>query len=131
MSMAKKVGLWIVAVLLIALVAAVVIFRPGRAARVGAGVAAHNLCSAVFVAGLDPEATMKELVRPIIGHPMDGCVTASIVRTAAWKPRSLTSFMREQISHRVTAAGWSLRIHLPRLHRVRCCRRQRMTASRH
>ncbi|WP_380010088.1 serine hydrolase domain-containing protein [Dyella humi] len=80
MSMAKKVGLWTVAVLLIALVAAVVIFRPGRAARVGAGLAAHNLCSAVFVAGLDPDATMKELVRPIIGHPMDGWVRYRVDR---------------------------------------------------
>jgi hypothetical protein len=78
--MVKKVGLWTAAVLLIALVAAIVIFRPDRAARVGAGMAAHNLCSAVFVAGLDPEATMKELVRPIIGHPMDGWVRYRVDR---------------------------------------------------
>nr|WP_239538368.1 serine hydrolase [Dyella mobilis] len=32
--------------------------------------AAHNLCSAVFIAGLDPQATLKELVQPIIGEPL-------------------------------------------------------------
>ena len=69
--MARKVRLWIGTSLLVVLVAAAVIFRPDRAARIGAGVAAHNLCSAIFVAGLDPEATMNELVKPIVGHPFD------------------------------------------------------------
>ncbi|GAB2577961.1 serine hydrolase [Dyella jejuensis] len=57
-------------VVLVALVSALAIYRPDRAGRVGAGMAAHNLCSAVFVAGLDPDATLKQLVQPIIGAPL-------------------------------------------------------------
>ena len=53
-----------------AVLAFVAICRPGRAAQVGAGMAAHNLCSATFVAGLDPDATLRELVRPVIGEPL-------------------------------------------------------------
>ncbi|GGA01209.1 serine hydrolase domain-containing protein [Dyella caseinilytica] len=56
--------------LLVVVVAFIAIRRPGRAALVGAGMAAHNLCSATFVAGLDPDATLQELVRPVIGEPL-------------------------------------------------------------
>jgi len=45
--------------------------RVTSASRVAAGMAAHNLCSAIYVAGLDPEATFQELVKPIIGRPLD------------------------------------------------------------
>lgn len=41
------------------------LFRPDRALRVAAGMTAHNLCSARFIAGLDAEATFQELVRPM------------------------------------------------------------------
>ena len=43
------------------------VFRPDRAARSATGLTAHNLCSAKFVAGLDADATFRELVRPMIG----------------------------------------------------------------
>ena len=42
-------------------------FRPDRAARVIAGLTAHNLCSAVFVAGLDADATQREQLQAILG----------------------------------------------------------------
>jgi len=72
---------WTGASLLVVLVATWMIFRPDRAARVGAGMAAHNLCSAVFVAGLDPETTMNELVKPIAGHPFDNWLRYRVDRT--------------------------------------------------
>lgn len=65
--MAKRIVTGVCAVILVALVSVVAISRPDQAAQVGAGMAAHNLCSATFVAGLDPEATFNELVKPIIG----------------------------------------------------------------
>ena len=65
--MAKRIVKWVGAAALIGVVAVAVICRPDRAAQVAAGMAAHNLCSATFVAGLDPETTFNELVRPIIG----------------------------------------------------------------
>lgn len=89
--MVKKVILWIGASLLIVLATAWVIFRPDRAARVGAGVAAHNLCSAVFVAGLDPEATMNELVKPIVGHPFDNWLRYRVDRASHSVETSMAS----------------------------------------
>src|SRR5215469_11916575 len=68
------------AAILVASVAAVLIFRPGRAAQVGAGMAAHNVCSATFVAGLDPQATFKELVQPIIGSTLGGLASYRVDR---------------------------------------------------
>ncbi|MBE1162770.1 serine hydrolase domain-containing protein [Dyella acidiphila] len=68
--MAKRSVALVGALLIVAIVACIVIWRPDRAARVGAGMAAHNLCSATFVAGLDPEDSLQELVRPIIGEPL-------------------------------------------------------------
>lgn len=55
------------ALVVVGLFAAAAIFRPDQAIRVGAGMAAHNLCSAVFVANRDPDATWRELVRPLLG----------------------------------------------------------------
>lgn len=68
--MSKRIGLGIGLVVLLAAMAFFAIRRPDRAALVGAGMAAHNLCSATFVADLDPDATLKELVQPIIGNPL-------------------------------------------------------------
>lgn len=69
--MVGRPRLWIRATVLIALLAAALIWRPDRAARVAAGMAAHNLCSAVFVAGLDPQETVSQLVQPLIGPVFD------------------------------------------------------------
>jgi hypothetical protein len=41
--------------------AALFVFRPGRALRVGTGTVAHTLCSEVFVAGLDPQQSFREI----------------------------------------------------------------------
>lgn len=69
--MTKRIVAGLGVLILVAVVALIAIYRPGRAALVGAGMAAHNLCSATFVAGLDPEVTLQELVRPIVGAPLD------------------------------------------------------------
>jgi hypothetical protein len=67
--MAKRYALALGAgIVLIAAIAAGA-FRPDRAARVAAGVAAHNLCSATFVAGLDPGATFRELIGAFLQGP--------------------------------------------------------------
>ncbi|THD71046.1 MAG: class C beta-lactamase-related serine hydrolase [Bradyrhizobium sp.] len=43
-----------------ALAAAGVVFRPDRAIRVATGVVAHNVCSKTFVSGLDPQTVFTE-----------------------------------------------------------------------
>jgi CubicO group peptidase (beta-lactamase class C family) len=56
---------WIViavAILLAALAGAGIRFRPDRAIRVATAVVAHNVCSKVFVSGLDPQTTLAETV---------------------------------------------------------------------
>jgi CubicO group peptidase (beta-lactamase class C family) len=56
---------WIViavAVLLAALAGAGIYFRPDRAIHVATSVVAHNVCSKVFVSGLDPQTTFAETV---------------------------------------------------------------------
>lgn len=78
--MAKRIGVGIAALVLLVVIALVVIYRPDKAAVVGAGMAAHNLCSATFVAGLDPEASLKELVQPIIGSPLGNFVRYRVDR---------------------------------------------------
>jgi CubicO group peptidase (beta-lactamase class C family) len=69
--MLRRIAIGTGALILAAVIAYVAIRRPDRAATIAAGMAAHNLCSATFVAGLDPDATLKELVQPIIGKPLD------------------------------------------------------------
>lgn len=69
--MGKRVWIWTGGVALVVVLAAVELPRLASASQVAAGMAAHNLCSATYVAGLDPEATFQELVKPIIGHPLD------------------------------------------------------------
>ena len=66
-KMARKSIRFIGAGLLAAAVVAAIWFRPDRAARVIAGLTAHNLCSAVFVAGLDADATQREQLQAILG----------------------------------------------------------------
>jgi CubicO group peptidase (beta-lactamase class C family) len=41
--------------------------RPGQVLRIGAGVAAHNVCSMTFISGQDPKETYDQLVAPVLG----------------------------------------------------------------
>ena len=47
-----------------ALIAAALWFRPDRALRTATGMAAHDLCSETFVAGVPPEKTWRESILP-------------------------------------------------------------------
>ncbi|WP_158813329.1 serine hydrolase [Methylocapsa sp. S129] len=63
----RRLG-WIVgAGILLAAAVLAVTLRPDRLARVAAGLAAHSLCSAVFVQGIEPSAADREMVRPLLG----------------------------------------------------------------
>jgi CubicO group peptidase (beta-lactamase class C family) len=68
--MRRRFGWWIGGSLLLSAAAAWTVARPDLAAQAAAGMAAHNLCSASFVAGLDPDATFREFVRPLVGGPI-------------------------------------------------------------
>jgi hypothetical protein len=43
------------AVVILVILGAAVHWRPDRALKVASGLTAHNLCSAAFIAGLDPQ----------------------------------------------------------------------------
>lgn len=61
----KRIFVSVLAVTL-AVIAAVLYWRPYRAVQTASGLTAHNLCSAAFVAGLGPQATADELVKPML-----------------------------------------------------------------
>lgn len=71
---ARRVG-WLcgAGVLLVAIPVSAVFVVDALGARVAAGLVAHNLCSATFVAGVDPQATFNEQIRTILPG-------------AAWRP---------------------------------------------
>jgi len=54
------------AAVILVILGAAVHWRPDRALKVASGLTAHNLCSAAFIAGLDPQATADELVKPML-----------------------------------------------------------------
>jgi len=63
-------------------------YAPGRAAGTATGLVSHQLCSAVFVSGLDPEQFYREAIEPMLSpggflfsHTVDrerGQVTARV-----------------------------------------------------
>src|SRR5512138_3224591 len=57
----RKLILTALLVAVVASGAAILVARPGRALRVGTGTIAHTLCSEVFVAGLDPQQSFREI----------------------------------------------------------------------
>jgi CubicO group peptidase (beta-lactamase class C family) len=57
----------VLCLVLAGLVAAVIVFRPDKAARVAAGFVSHTLCSETFVAGLDPTQTAAEIFQNMPG----------------------------------------------------------------
>lgn len=56
------------------------VHRLGQALRVGAGVAAHHICSMTFVGGQDPVRTYDELVVPMIGDLAGRLLSVSVSR---------------------------------------------------
>jgi CubicO group peptidase (beta-lactamase class C family) len=63
----RRVFVGVLGLLLVCLVAAVVVFRPDKAARVATGLISHTLCSETFVAGLDPTQTFAETFQTMPG----------------------------------------------------------------
>jgi CubicO group peptidase (beta-lactamase class C family) len=59
--------------------AGAIMFNPGRAARVAAGLEAHSVCSAVFVQGVDGAAADRELVQLLTG-PMGRLLSFEVDR---------------------------------------------------
>ena len=71
---------WIaVGLVLLALAGSMIIYRPGRALRAATGYVAHNVCSKMFVSGLDPQAVFSETIardslrrlRPLLSYHLD------------------------------------------------------------
>ena len=71
---------WIaVGLVLAALAGSMIIYRPGRALRSATGYVAHNVCSKIFVSGLDPQAVFSETIardslrrlRPLLRYHLD------------------------------------------------------------
>lgn len=56
---------WRRSVVIVLVLGALAVFRPDRALHVAAGLTADMLCSAAFVAGLDPDVTFTETVQPM------------------------------------------------------------------
>jgi CubicO group peptidase (beta-lactamase class C family) len=79
MRLARRIAALIVVVAVLAAAALGVVYRPERAIRVATGFVAHNLCSKVFVSGLDPAVTFTETtaregirrVRPLMTYEVD------------------------------------------------------------
>jgi CubicO group peptidase (beta-lactamase class C family) len=80
---------WASALILLALLASAAAYHPIRTARVAAGLVAHNLCSAVFVARLDPVAIMREQIGVFLPGPLGWMVKYKIDRST---PSVETSF---------------------------------------
>jgi CubicO group peptidase (beta-lactamase class C family) len=62
----KRILLFAGGLVVLAVIAALIHWRPDRALRVASSLTAHNLCSAAFTAGLDPQSTADELVKPML-----------------------------------------------------------------
>lgn len=78
-------SLFLIAGILLAVVGCQTL-RPDRALRTATGMAAHDLCSETFVAGLDPEQTFDESIAPRPG-----------IRTLAWALRRDVDHAKRQV----------------------------------
>jgi CubicO group peptidase (beta-lactamase class C family) len=63
----RRIGRTVALVLAALALCGAVWLRPDRAARSAAGLTAHNLCSAVFVAGQEAPATFEDAIGPLLG----------------------------------------------------------------
>lgn len=72
---------------------AAIAFNPRMAAEVAAGLEAHSVCSAVFVQGLDGEATHREMVRMLTG-PAGALLRHEVDRTGRGVDASFAGLVR-------------------------------------
>lgn len=100
--MSKRIGRCIGFAIFLAAIVLIILYRPDRVAKAAAGLTAHNLCAAVFIAGLNPDATFRELVQPMIprlgrfiGYRVDrsgSSVTASFAEVVHATARFTTGY---------------------------------------
>ncbi len=95
--------------LLVFLGMAGVVYRPDKAVRVAAGLAAHTLCSAKYISGLDPAKVFDEHVRIVLGP------TAKLISyTEDARKSSITASVAGLFSVQAKfAAGYGCRIEYP------------------
>ena len=84
---------------------------PSRAAHVATGYVSHQLCSAVFVGGQDPERAYREAIEPLAG-PMAFLVERRIDREQAEVRATIAGLAESRAVHRppygcVNATGQS------------------------
>jgi CubicO group peptidase (beta-lactamase class C family) len=72
---------------------------PSRAAHVATGYVSHQLCSAVFVAGQDPERAYREAIEPLAG-PLAFLVKRQIDREHAEVRATIAGFAEGRAVHR-------------------------------
>jgi hypothetical protein len=58
---------WIGFAIVLAAIILIIVYRPDRLPKVGAGLTAHTVCAAVFTSGLRPDEAFRELVLPLAG----------------------------------------------------------------
>ena len=71
----------------------------GRAASVSTGYVSHQLCSAVFIAGLDPERNYHEAIEPLAG-PFAFLMRYSVDREHAEVRATLAGMAESRAVHR-------------------------------
>jgi hypothetical protein len=92
--MPRRIITYIATGILLAAVVLIGVFRPDRAAKVATGLTAHNLCSAIFVAGLNPDATFNEQVRTILQGPTSRLIHFTVDRDGRTVEASFIGLVR-------------------------------------
>jgi CubicO group peptidase (beta-lactamase class C family) len=97
-------------IVVVAAASAWAVFRPDQALRVAAGVAAHHVCSMVFVGGQDPKRTYDELVVPMIGSVAGHLLSVHV--SPETRSVEVSSPLRP-LAHAGFTRGYGCRLDLP------------------
>lgn len=108
--MAIRIFRYAAAAAVLIVIILLLVFRPDRAAPVAAGLAAHNLCSATFVAKLDPQATFKEQVQVIIDGPAGRLIHYNVDRARRSVDTSFAWIIHARASY---TPGYGCRLEYP------------------
>jgi CubicO group peptidase (beta-lactamase class C family) len=106
----SRATLWTGAILLVAALACALVLHPIRAAKIAAGLAAHNLCSAVFVAGLDPDAALREQVSVFLKGPVGWLLKYRVDRVSPGVETSMAEIVHARASF---SPGYGCRLDYP------------------
>jgi CubicO group peptidase (beta-lactamase class C family) len=97
-------------IIVVAMASAWAVFRPDQALRVAAGVAAHHVCSMVFIGGQDPVRTYDELVVPMIGSVAGRLLNVRV--STETRSVEVSSPLRS-LAHASFTPGFGCRLDLP------------------